>query len=186
MTMTSSDEKRINGLDTAAFINTIGEIKKNPELAQCQFRVRNQWVSCDDNRSEAHGFYAAGAERKHKNVFKFQAGEPELLAGKDEGANPVEFLLSALSGCMTTTIAYYAALNGEKIEKMESTYEGDLNLQGLLGLAENVRPGYQKIRVNFKVNTSAPKEHFEKYYHFSPVYDVVSKSVPVDVKIETY
>lgn len=184
--MTTTDDKRINGLDTRAFINTIGEIKKNPELAQCKFRVRNQWVSCDDNRSEAHDFYAAGAERKHKNVFKFQAGEPELLAGKDEGANPVEFLLSALSGCMTTTIAYYAALNGEKIEKMESTYEGDLNLQGLLGLGENVRPGYQNIRVVFKINSSAPKEHFEKYYHFSPVYDVVSKSVPVDVKIETY
>ncbi len=184
--MATTDEKHINGLDTGAFKNTIGEIKKNPQLAECKFRVRNQWQSCDDNRSEAHDFYAAGAERKHKNVFKFRAGEPELLAGKDEGANPVEFLLSALSGCMTTTIAYYAALNGEKIEKMESTYEGDLNLQGLLGLAENVRPGYQHIRVNFKINSSAPKEHFEKYYQFSPVYDVVSKSVPVDVKIETY
>ena len=69
---------------------------------------------------------------------------------------------------------------------MESTYEGDLNLQGLLGLAENVRPGFQNIRVHFKINSSAPKEHFEKYYTFSPVYDVVSESVPVDVKIETY
>lgn len=184
--MTTTNQEQINGLDTLAFKSTIGEIKKNPELAQCKFRVRNQWLTCDDNRSEAHDFYAAGAERKHKTFFKFHAGEPELMAGKDEGANPVEFLLSALSGCMTTTIAYYAALNGEKIEKMESTYEGDLNLQGFLGLAENVRPGYQKIRVNFKINSSVPTDHFEKYYRFSPVYDVVSKSVPVDVKIESY
>ncbi len=184
--MTTTNQNQINGLDTLAFKETVGEIERNPELAQCKFRVRNQWVTCDDNRSETQDFYAAGAERKHKHVFKFRAGEPELIAGKDEGANPVEFLLSALSGCMTTTVAYYAALNGEKIEKMESTYEGDLNLQGLLGLAENVRPGYQQIRVNFKIKSSAPAEHFEKYYHFSPVYDVVSKSVPVDVKIETY
>ncbi len=184
--MATTNQNQINGLDTLAFKKTVGEIERNPELAQCKFRVRNQWKTCDDNRSEARDFYAAGAERKHKHVFKFRAGEPVLLAGKDEGANPVEFLLSALSGCMTTTVAYYAALNGEKIEKMESTYEGDLNLQGLLGLGENVRPGYQKIRVNFKIKSSAPAEHFEKYYHFSPVYDVVSKSVPVDVTIETY
>jgi len=184
--MTTKNQEQINGLDTLAFKKTIGEIERNPELAQCKFRVRNQWVTCDDNRSEAHDFYAAGAERKHKQVFKLRAGDPELMGGTDEGANPVEFLLSALASCMTTTFAYYAALNGEKIEKMESTYEGDLNLQGLLGLAENVRPGYQKIRVNFKIKSSAPQEHFEKYYHFSPVYDVISKSVPVDVAVETY
>ena len=184
--MATTNQNQINGLDTLAFKKTVGEIERNPELAQCKFRVRNQWQTCDDNRAEVLDFYAAGAEIKHNHVFKFRAGEPELMGGKDEGANPVEILLSALSACMTTTVAYYAALNGDKIDKMESTYEGDLNLQGLLGLAENVRPGYQKIRVNFKIKSSAPAEHFDKYYHFSPVYDVVSKSVPVDVKIETY
>ena len=184
--MTSTNQHEINGLDTLAFKKTVEEIERNPELAQCKFRVRNQWVTCDDNRSEAHDFYAAGEERKHKQVFKFRAGEPGLMGGTDAGANPVEFLLSALSGCMTTTLAYYAALNGETIEKMESTYEGELDLQGLLGLAKDVRPGYQKIRANFKIKSSAPAEHFEKYYPFSPVYDVISNSVPVEVKIETY
>ena len=184
--MPDATKNKINGLDVQAFKKTVGQLSQNPELARCKFRVKNQWVNGDENRSEAHDFYAAGAEQKHKKVFHFQAGEPALLEGKDEGANPVEFLLSGLSGCMTTTIAYYAALNGEKIEKMESTYEGDLDLQGLLGLDKNVRPGYQKIRVNFKIKSAVPAEHFEKYYHFSPVYDVVSKSVPVDVKLETY
>jgi len=73
-----------------------------------------------------HDFYAAGSEQTHKKPFHFQAGEPGLLEGHDEGANPVEFLLSGLSGCMTTTIAYYAALNGYEIKKMESTYKGHL------------------------------------------------------------
>ena len=108
------------------------------------------------------------------------------MEGKDEGANPVEFLLSALSGCMTTTIACYAALNGHEIKEMESTYKGELDLQGLFGLDPAVRPGYQKIHVKFKIKTDAPVEELEKYYHFSPVYDVVSKSTPVDVVIETY
>ena len=176
----------INGVNTDGLKETVGQISENPELGKCEFRLHNDWVNGDENRSTACSFYAAGGEQKHKQEFKFQAGEPPLLQGKDDGANPVEFLLSGLSGCMTTTIAYYAALNGETIEKMESTYEGDLDLQGLLGLDKNVRPGYQQIRVNFKIKTKAPAEHIEKYYPFSPVYDVVSKSVPVDVKIETY
>jgi uncharacterized OsmC-like protein len=177
-------EEIINGLNTTEFGKVVEDIKQNPDLGQCRFRVKNEWVSCDENRSSTHGFYAANEERTHKKVFNFQAGEPALLQGKDEGANPVEFLLSALSGCMTTTIAYYAALNGQTIEKMESTYEGDLDLQGLLGLKEGVRPGYQKIQVNFKIKSKAPKAEIEQWYKFSPVFDVIAKSVPVEVKIE--
>lgn len=176
----------INGIDTSGLKKTVGDIKSNPELGLCKFRIRNQWVNGDENRSETCDFYAAGAEQKHKKTFHFQAGEPVLLEGHDEGANPVEFLLSGMSGCMTTTIAYYAALNDYTIKKMDSTYEGDLDLQGIFNLNSNVRPGYQKIRVHFKIQTTAPVEELEKYYHFSPVYDVVSKSVPVEVVIETY
>lgn len=176
----------INGVNISSLNKTIEAMKEDPSLARCEFRVKSHWVDGDENRSETHDFYAAGAEQNHKQTFHFQAGEAELLEGHDKGANPVEFLLSALSGCMTTTIAYYAALNGHKIKKMDSTYKGELDLQGLLDLDENVRPGYQKIHVKFKIQTDAPVEELEKYYHFSPVYDVVSKSTPVEVSIETY
>lgn len=178
--------KFINGVDTEALKETIGKIQDDPSLGYCQFRLRNKWVNADENRSEVHDYFAAGSEQEHKKQFHFQAGEPALLAGQDDGANPVEFLLSGLSGCMTTTIAYYAALNGYEIEEMESTYEGELDLQGIFNLDENVRPGYKKISVHFKIKTNAPVEEVEKYYPFSPVYDVVSKSVPVEVIIETY
>ncbi len=176
----------INGVNTTGLKKTVGDIKNDPSLARCEFRIRNQWVNGDENRSTAHDYYAAGAEQTHKQKFHFQAGESVLLEGKDEGANPVEFLLSALSGCMTTTIAYYAALNGYEIKKMESEYKGELDLQGIFNLDPNVRPGYQKIQVDFKIQTDAPVKELEQYYHFSPVYDVVSNSVPVTVSIETY
>lgn len=181
-----SQKNTINGVNVSGLKKTVEDIKKDPSLARCEFRLRNQWVNGDENRSEAHDFYAAGAEQTHKQKFDFQAGEPQVMEGQDNGANPVEFLLSALSGCMTTTIAYYAALSGYEIKKMESTYTGDLDLQGLFNLDPKVRPGYQKIDVCFKIQTDAPIEELEQYYHFSPVYDVVSKSVPVNVNIETY
>lgn len=176
----------VNGVNTLGLKKTVEDIQNNPSLAQCEFRLKNQWVNGDENRSETQDFFAAGAEQQHKQTFKFQAGEPGLLEGQDAGANPVEFLLSALSGCMTTTIAYYAALNGHEIKKMESTYKGKLDLQGIFNLNPDIRPGYQKIQVQFKIQTNAPVEELEQYYHFSPVFDVISKSTPVEVSIETY
>ena len=132
-------ESEINGVNTEGLKETVGQISKQPELGRCEFRLHNEWVNGDENRSSTCSFYAAGGEQKHKQEFKFQAGEPPLLQGKDNGANPVEFLLSALSGCMTTTITYYSALNGIKIEKMESDYKGELDLQGIFGLDKSVR-----------------------------------------------
>ncbi len=176
----------INGVNTKGLQETVNAIKEKPSLAHCEFRLNNHWVNGGENHSKVCEFYAAGSEQKHKEEFHFQAGEPPLLEGNDEGANPVEFLLSALSGCMTTTIAYYAALNGHKIEKMDSSYKGTLDLRGIFNLDPNVRPGYEKISVHFKIKTKAPVKELESYYHFSPVFDVVSKSVPVEVTIETY
>ncbi len=179
------EPKVINGINTKDLKDTIEEIKMNPALGQCQFRLKNEWISADENKSVIHDYYAAGSEQTHQQKFEFTAGEPPLLAGNDKGANPVEFLLTALSSCMTTTIAYYAALNGYKIEEMESDFNGELDLQGLFGLDKTTRPGYQKIDVRFKIKTDVPIAELETFYQHSPVYDVVSKSVPVEVTIET-
>ena len=184
--MTKLEKTYVNGVDTSALLETVGAVSENPEMGRCEFRVRNEWVSGDSNRSNTQDFYAAGAEHQHKQVFNFQAGEPTLLAGHDEGANPVEFLLSALSGCMTTTVAYYAALNGIEIEKMESSYKGQLDLRGLFDLDDSIRPGYQNIHIDFKIKTDAPKEKISEFFRFSPVYDVISKSVPIEITVETY
>jgi uncharacterized OsmC-like protein len=96
----------------------------------------------------------------------------------------VEHLLAALSACMTTSMVYHAAAHGTKIEELESDFSGDLDLQGFLGLREDVRPGYQGIRAKFRVRSDAPTEELASYVKFSPVYDVVSKSVPVSVEVE--
>jgi len=96
--MTNRERDGLNGVNTAALKKTVDQISEKPELGRCEFRLTNEWVNGDENHSSVKDFYAAGAEQQHKQAFHFQAGEPTLLEGKDEGANPVEFLLSALSG----------------------------------------------------------------------------------------
>ena len=82
-------------------------------------------------------------------------------------------------------MVYHAAVRGIKLDKIESHLEGDLDLKGFLQIAEDVRPGYEEIRVNFKVETADENlETLRSLVKLSPVYDVVSHGTRVVVDIE--
>ena len=116
------------------------------------------------------------------------ADEPPVLLGTDEGANPVEYALHALAGCLTTSLIYHAAARGIRIDAVESHLEGDLDLHGFLGMSDAVRNGYEKIRVTFKIDADAPDETLEELVMLaqqrSPVFDIISNPVPVAVRME--
>jgi uncharacterized OsmC-like protein len=176
--------KVINGVDVDRLGETVKAIQQNPSLATSQFRATNRWINGGHNRSTIQGFYAAGQEDATRSrPFVLDAGEPPVLLGNDEGANPVEFVLHALAACLTTSLVYHAAARGIRIESVESTLEGDLDLQGFLGLSEQVRRGYKEIRVKFQVTSDASSEQLEELTKFSPVYDIVSNPVPVSISI---
>jgi len=121
-------------------------------------------------------------------TFQMDADEPPLLLGQDKGANPVEHLLHALAACVTTSLVYHAAAKGIALEEVESLLEGDIDLQGFLGLDENVRPGYQEVRMRFKIKTAASDEVLQELVAFaptlSPVFDSLTKGVSVKVSAE--
>jgi hypothetical protein len=73
-------------------------------------------------------------------TFEFTNGEPPVLLGANEGANPVEFLLHALAGCVTTTFVLHATARGIAIQELSTQLEGEIDLQGLLGLDDSVPP----------------------------------------------
>jgi uncharacterized OsmC-like protein len=107
-----------------------------------------------------------------------------VLLGEDNGANPVEFVLAGLSGCMTTTLAYHAASRGFNIESIESAYEGDIDLHGLLDLDPNVRSGYREIRVKFKVKGDVDEQTVQELVRKSPVYDTLAHPVKFKIEVE--
>jgi uncharacterized OsmC-like protein len=78
--------------------------------------------------------FGAKQQMRHAQTFELHADEPPILAGQDQGANPVEHLLHALASCVTTGIVAHAAVKGIHIEELESELEGDLDLNGFLGL----------------------------------------------------
>jgi len=178
-------ERVLNGVDVDAVEGLINAVKDEPDLAESKFRISNKWIDGGHNRSTVTGFYSAGQEISHTEPFVLDADEPPILAGEDKGANPVEHLLNALAACMTTTMVYHAAVRGIKLEEVESEYEGDIDLKGFLAISDKARPGYQEIRVKFKVKTDIENvERLKAFSRLSPVYDVVSKGTRVDVQIE--
>ena len=121
---------------------------------------------------------------EHKAPFTFDMDEPAVLLGEDCGANPVELVLSGLSGCMTTTLAYHSAARGLQLEEVSSEFEGDIDLQGLLDIDPSVRSGYREIRVKFKVKGDVDPETVKELIQKSPVYDTLANPVKIIVDVE--
>ena len=177
----------INGVDVTGLFGTIDAVNADTELAKFRFRADNTWIDGGHNRSTIQGFYGCRKEDDSRGEpFVLDADEPPVLLGGDAGANPVEFILHGLAACMTTSMVYHAAARGIEIGAVDSALEGDIDLRGFLGISDEVRKGYQSIRVRMRVKSDAKAEALRELVEYSPVYDVVSKSVPVDVTIETY
>ncbi|MHC4156533.1 MAG: OsmC family protein [Planctomycetota bacterium] len=175
-----------NGVDLETLCKTIEAIRHDPELGKSRFRVRNTWLGGGRNRTEVLGFYGGGQEMSHKQSYELKADEPPVIGGTDEAPNPVEHLLNALGACLTTSIVSHAAVHGIEIEQLESEIEGDLDLQGFLGLDDTVPRGYKDIRVKFWVKTAPENiEKLKSFAMFSPVYNTVTKGANVDIQIES-
>jgi uncharacterized OsmC-like protein len=151
-------QKIVNGVNVTKLFDAMGAIMDNPSVSQFNFRAKGRWINGGHNQTSINDFYGACQTHSRSPSFVLDKDEPPVLLGEDHGANPAEYTLAALNGCLTTTLIYHAAAQGVKIEKVESTLAGDLDIQGLFGMSENVRNGYEKITVTFKVKSDAPKE----------------------------
>jgi len=186
MAMKTESPQR-NGLDLQAMTDTVAALKRDPALARFQFRAKNQWIGGGENRSTIKDFFGAGAEdRSRPEPFVFTNGEPPVLLGNNEGANPVEFLLHALAGCVTTTTVLHAAARGITIRSLSTELEGDIDLQGLLALDESVPAGYREIRIKMDIQADCSDAELDELLRFaqthSPVCNTVCRPVPVVIE----
>jgi len=174
----------VNGVNLDILKGTVKAIQDDPGLGNCHFRATNQWVDGAHNRSTVTGFYGARQEIAHKQTFHMVADEPAILAGNDDGANPVEHLLHALASCLTTSMVAHAAVRGIEIQEIESELEGDIDLNGFLGLNSETPKGFTRIRTNFRVKAAAEDmDAIKSLASFSPVMNTLVSGVPVEVSV---
>lgn len=179
--------KVVNGVNIEDLHGTISAVRREPALGKAIFRARNQWKGQALNETEIGDFYCAGEERQHKHKLVYQNDEGYVLLGNDDAANPVEFVLHGLAGCVTTTTVYHAAAHGIHIDELETILEGDLDLQGLLQTDPEVQSGYESIRVTMKIKSNATEKQLEtlkEFYKYSPVFDTLTRPVKVTVNVD--
>ncbi len=185
---TTMKSRLVNGVNVNELFGTIDAVKGAPVIAKFRFRAENQWMDGGHNRTMIKNFYGTQQDHKRQESFMLDADEPPILLGKDKGPNPVEYALTALAGCITTSIVYHAAAKGITIHSMETRLEGDIDLQGFLGLREDVPRGYKEIRMFVKIDADVPPEELEEIINlgptYSPVYDTITRAVPVSVQLE--
>ena len=183
---TTSSE--LNGINLPRLQETVSLIQSQPELAKFQFQFTNRWLDGPRTRSTVRSFFGAGQTHQHTTPIDLSTDEPEVLLGSDRNANPGEYLMHALAACVTSAIVFHAAARGVSIEKIESTIDGDVDLRGFLGLDASVRNGFEQIRMKLKIKADVPEARLKELCDlgpkFSPVFDSLTRGVPVQVSAE--
>lgn len=177
----------LNGVDTPTLFATIDAVAEQPELATFRFRATNEWKTGTWSRNSITTFYGAGSEHEHVREFTVDADHPQVLVGADNAPLPVELLLAALASCLTGGIGNIAAARGVKLTSVESTIEGEMDLQGILGLSDEVRNGYRNIRIDFRIEGDADEATLRKIVEQSrarsAVFDIITNPTPVELTV---
>jgi uncharacterized OsmC-like protein len=183
-TIAQVEEQTVNGVTVSTVMGIVGAIEENSDNAHFQFRLNNHWVDGGLNRSRVQEYFALGQEDDTRTEpFIVDADEPSVNSGGDSSPNPMEFVLHSLASCLTSTLVYHAAVQGIEIESVESSLEGDLDVRGMLGMSEESRKAFNAVRVHMQVKGAADAETLKELALFSPVYDIVSNSLPVELDL---
>jgi len=184
---TTMERGPINGVDVPTLYATLDAVEGTRELAKFQFRATNKWETGTHSRTTISSFYGAGQEHQHVREFVVEADHPQVLVGSDRAPLPVELVLAALTSCLMGGIGNIASARGIELYSVEATIEGEMDLLGILGLSDEVRNGYQELRVDFKIEGDAPREKLEQIVMQSKarsaVYDIITNRVPVQVTV---
>lgn len=186
--MSTALQGALNGVDVDQLTRTIGAIQERPELARFEFRAHTDWIDGGHSRTTIKSFYGAGQEDDSRSKpFTLEGDEPPVLLGANRAPNAVEAVLHALASCLGVGFVYNAAARGVRVESLEFDVQGELDLHGFLGLSDQVRPGFERVRVSYRVQADASREKVEELCAYvqrtSPVMDLLRNPVPVTVEL---
>lgn len=176
-----------NGVNVMQLLNTIDQINYNPEVATFSYRADNTWLGGTRSEAVVKDYYGALKEETDREPQIIDMDEVADLLGEGKQVSPAELLLVALSGCLTKTLVTKAASRDIDLKGVRSWYEGDIDMRGSLGIADDVGPGYQNIHIHFIVEADIPSDQKQELVDLavesSPVFNTINKSVPITVEL---
>jgi len=185
--MAMTDVPVDNGVNVQALLDAREALSAAPEAAQFKWRATNTWVNGTHSQSSVEGFFGLGGEQRHKTEFSFDADHPELFASEDQGITPVEYVLVGLASCLTAGVAAVAQHRQIQLRSVSATIEGDMDVQGILGMDSDVRNGFSGIKVSYTIDADASPDDVKalvaQSQKRSAVYDIVTNPTNVTVEV---
>jgi uncharacterized OsmC-like protein len=176
-----------NGVNVNALLGAREALTATPAAAQFKWRATSEWVHGTHNRATVDSFFGLGGEQKHRQAFQYETDHPEIFAAPDKAATPVEYVLVGLAGCLTAGIAAVAQNRNIQLRSVKATLEAPMDLQGILGIDDNVRNGFDGIKVHYEIDADATPAQIEalvaQSQKRSAVFDIVAN--PTDVTVTT-
>ena len=176
-----------NGVNVEALLGAREALTETPQAAQFNWRATCKWINGTHSHSTVQGFFGLGEEQSHKTEFSFDADHPEIFASEDKGATPVELVMVGLASCLTAGIASVAANRGIQLNSVTASVEGDLDIQGILGIDSDVRNGFDGIKVSYDIDADASEDDIKalvaQSQKRSAVYDVVTNPTNITVEV---
>ncbi len=177
-----------NGVNVAALLGAREALVQTPEAARFTWRASCNWVNGTHSRATVEGYHGLGGEQQHKTRFTFDADHPEVFASEDNGPTPVEYVLVGLAGCLTAGIAAVAQNRQIQLHSVTASLEGDMDIQGILGMDSDVRNGFDDVRITFEIDADASRDEIEalvaQSQKRSAVYDILTNPTNVSVRVK--
>ena len=176
-----------NGVNVEALLGARDALTEAPQAARFRWRATSRWVNGTHTRSTCKSFFGLGEEQSHNTEFSLDTDHPELFAAEDKGVTPVEMVLAGLAGCLTAGVASVASMRQIQLNSVTATLEGDMDLQGILGIDREVRNGFDGIKVKYQIDADASEEDIAalvaQSQKRSAVYDIITNPTNVSVEV---
>jgi len=176
-----------NGVNVDALLGARAALTQAPEAARFTWRATSEWLNGTHSRATVAGFHGLGNEQKHRQTFQFDVDHPEIFASEDNGATPVEVILVGLAGCLSAGIAAVAQNRNIQLRSVKATLEGGMDVQGILGIDDNVRNGFDGIKVHYEIDADATAEQIAalvaQSQKRSAVFDIITNPTDVHVTV---
>lgn len=172
---------RINGIDVAALRACVADVTRSPERGKTSWSIQSVWKG--GTRSDHHVTQIAIGGTNIPRGFTIAIDEPLELCGTNQFANPQEYLLAALNGCMMVGYSAVASLMGITLTRLEVSTSGDIDLRGFLGIAPSVAAGYPELEQEVRIAGSGTEEEFRRLHDIvratSPNFFNITRAIPV-------
>ena len=176
-----------NGVNVSALLGAREALEKAPEAAQFKWRASCEWVNGTHSRSAIGTFFGLGAEQSRDKTFTVEADHPQVFASEDNAPTPVELVLSGLASCLTAGVAAVAQRRGIQLHSVKASLEADMDIQGILGIDDEVRNGFGAIRVHFDIRADASPDDIKalvaQSQKRSAVFDIITNPTNVFVTV---